>query len=81
MQSQKIYELPLAAPRTAEHGGLSLELRQVIAERLMAAAKNGRVGCAAAMGIAGCLGVRAGDVGEVADDLCLKISRCQLGCF
>jgi LAO/AO transport system kinase len=81
MQSLKIYDPADEEQRISADGRLAAAIRQLIEEKLNAAAREGRVQCAEAMGIARSLGVRASDVGEVADEIRIRISRCQLGCF
>ncbi|MBN2282475.1 MAG: hypothetical protein JXO48_01155 [Deltaproteobacteria bacterium] len=57
------------------------EVDPVVAEKLLAVAKEGGVGCAAAHAIAGECGREPGVVGRTIDLLELKIQRCQLGLF
>jgi len=52
-----------------------------IAMRLKAAAVEGRVKCADAFAIARECGVGRAMVGRVANEIRIKISDCQLGCF
>jgi len=71
-------------------GGAS-ELNEVVAtpkkmlieKRLRSAAKSGRVKCADALSIAKSLGpeVSSREVGKVADEIGIRITACQLGCF
>ncbi|MEJ2183010.1 MAG: hypothetical protein P8Y66_05765 [Nitrospirota bacterium] len=44
-------------------------------------ARDGRLSCAEAMGIARELGVPRKEVGQAANELSIKITDCQLGCF
>lgn len=81
MQHLKVFESRDARERLQPDNTLSAEIRQAIRERLTKAAHEGRVQCAGALGIARELGVRSSDVGEIADEMRIKISRCQLGCF
>ncbi|MFO8102183.1 MAG: hypothetical protein R6U37_08490 [Dehalococcoidia bacterium] len=53
------------------------ELEQRIKESLV----NGKLPCANALGIADELGVPPMLVRETADEMGIKISSCQLGCF
>ncbi len=55
----------------------------LIEKRLRSAAKSGRVKCADALAIADSLGseVSLREVGKVADELGIRITACQLGCF
>jgi len=50
-------------------------------KRLHQAARDNRIACAAAFGIARSLGIPTAEVGRAADRLKIKISKCQLGCF
>ena len=50
-------------------------------KRLTSAAKDGRIQCASAQAIAKSLKLSYDVVGNTADKLKLKISKCQLGCF
>jgi hypothetical protein len=54
---------------------------ELLKEKLQIASEDGRVQCAAVMGIAKKLGVPSREVGKVADHLNLKICKCQLSCF
>ena len=57
--------------------------RLLIEKRLRSAAKSGRVKCADALAIADSLGsdVSSREVGKVANEIGIKITACQLGCF
>jgi hypothetical protein len=56
-------------------------MKQEIAIQLKGALIEGRLPCAAAFKVARRLEVSPQQVGEVADELGVKISRCQLGLF
>ena len=43
--------------------------------------QDGRLSCAAAHAISEDTGVPLARIGEIADDMKIKISKCQLGCF
>jgi len=60
---------------------LSDEQVALLKKRLLAAAKDNRVGCSGALAIAKSLRIPAAEVGRAADELKIKISKCQLGCF
>ena len=79
MHQARILDIPRREPDT--RGAMSPEVRAVIAERIRAVALEGRLPCAAGISIARGLGVAAGEVGRVADELGIRIARCQLGCF
>lgn len=55
--------------------------RQAMEEAVRKAAPNNRISCAAAMALANKFSVPPRLVGEIADCLSIKISKCQLGCF
>lgn len=49
--------------------------------RIRAAAPNGKIACAAAFRLAEELGLSRKDMGELLNELRIKIIQCQLGCF
>jgi DNA-binding Lrp family transcriptional regulator len=49
--------------------------------RIKAAAPDGRIACATAFRLAEELGLSRKDLGELLDELKIKITQCQLGCF
>jgi hypothetical protein len=54
---------------------------QEVKARIQAAAPNGRIPCAAAWKLAEDLGITRIRLGELLNELNIKISQCQLGCF
>jgi hypothetical protein len=56
-------------------------LKDKILEEIKKKATDGKLPCAIARKIAEELGVSYKVVGEAADDLHIKITNCQLGCF
>ncbi len=60
---------------------LSKETKKQIAEELAALVHDNRIPCARALGLAKKLNVPSRDIGQVADELKIKICKCQLGCF
>jgi hypothetical protein len=52
-----------------------------IKTRIKAAAPDGRIACAAAFRLAEELGLSRKDLGEHLNELKIKITQCQLGCF
>ena len=50
-------------------------------DRIRAAAPEGKIPCATACRLAGELGIPRKDLGELLDELKIKIIHCQLGCF
>jgi len=52
-----------------------------IKERIKAAAPEGRIACAAAFRLADELGLSRRRMGELLNELKIKIAQCQLGCF
>jgi hypothetical protein len=49
--------------------------------QIQAAAPNGRIPCAAAFKLAEKLGITRSHLGELLNELNIKIIQCQLGCF
>ena len=49
--------------------------------RILAAAPEGKIPCAAAFRLAEELGISRKDLGNLLNDLRIKIIQCQLGCF
>jgi hypothetical protein len=49
--------------------------------RIKAAAPEGKIACAAAFRLAEELGLSRHDLGELLNELKIKIIHCQLGCF
>ncbi|HLD48663.1 MAG TPA: hypothetical protein VJA64_12620 [Desulfobaccales bacterium] len=49
--------------------------------RIKAAAPEGKIACAAAFRLAEELGLSRKDLGELFNELKIKITHCQLGCF
>jgi len=49
--------------------------------RIKAAAPEGKIACAAAFRLAEELGLSRKDLGELLNELKIKIIKCQLGCF
>ena len=52
-----------------------------IAEEMQSIAKDGKITCTQARKLAEDLKVSYSDVGTVANNLKIKIHKCQLGCF
>ena len=52
-----------------------------IKARIQAAAPKGKIACAAAFRLAEELGLSRKDLGDLLNELKIKISHCQLGCF
>ncbi len=49
--------------------------------KIQAAAPDGKIPCAAAFKLAEELGLTRKELGEIFNELHIKITRCQLGCF
>jgi hypothetical protein len=60
---------------------MSAEVDEKVLEAVKAAAKEGRIACAAALKLAEELGVPSLEVGKAANALGIKIVQCSLGCF
>jgi hypothetical protein len=52
-----------------------------IKAKIQAAAPEGRIPCATAMSLAKELGISRKEMGEMLNELRIKITQCQLGCF
>jgi hypothetical protein len=52
-----------------------------IQARIKAAAPGGKIACVAAFRLAEELGLTRKDLGELLNELKIKITHCQLGCF
>jgi hypothetical protein len=59
----------------------TVEIKEKVAEEIKKKAIGGKLPCSTARKIAEQLGVSYKDVGEAADNLHVKITNCQLGCF
>jgi hypothetical protein len=57
-----------------------MSIKEVQAQ-IQAAAPNGRIPCAAAFKLAEELGITRSRLGELLNELKIKIIQCQLGCF
>ncbi len=55
--------------------------REELKTRIKAAAPQGRIPCAAAIKLADELGISRAQMGELLNELKIKITQCQLGCF
>jgi len=60
---------------------MNFKMDEKIAEEIKKKAVNGRLPCPVARRIAQKLGVSYSEVGKTADELSVKISDCELGCF
>jgi hypothetical protein len=57
-----------------------MEKEQVV-EKIKAATKDGRISCTQALGIARDMNVSPKEVGDLLNEMKIKIHSCQLGCF
>ncbi len=55
--------------------------RETMAEAILAAAENNRLTCERAHNLAKELNITLREIGELCDELKIKIAACQLGCF
>ncbi len=55
--------------------------REELKEKIRTAAPEGRISCAAAMRLAEELVISRRDMGKLLNELKIKITNCQLGCF
>ena len=56
-------------------------LQENLKSRIKAAAPEGKIACAAAFRLAEELGISRQELGEMFNELKIKIAHCQLGCF
>ena len=68
-------------PETGLSQTITPEQEAELEKRLLNAARDNRILCSAALGIAKSLGIPGGEAGKAANKLKIKISKCQLGCF
>jgi hypothetical protein len=55
--------------------------REELKVKIRAAAPEGRIACAAACRLAEDLSISRKEMGEILNELKIKIKHCQLGCF
>jgi hypothetical protein len=55
--------------------------RDELKARIRAAAPEGKIPCAAAFKLAQEVGISRKEMGELLNELHIKITQCQLGCF
>ncbi len=67
-------------PLTNQQGGLRVNQEEIIA-KLKDAAKDGKIPCAVAFKIAKECNVSTKEIGNLLNQLKIKITGCQLGCF
>ena len=60
--------------------GIAMD-RKKIEEAILAKAKDGKIPCAVCFKIADDLGVPKKEITKVLNEMKIKISQCQLGCF
>jgi LAO/AO transport system kinase len=68
-------------PDTAASTPLTVEQQEELENCLHKASKENRILCSSALAIARSLGIPTAEVGNTANKLNIKISKCQLGCF
>jgi len=64
-----------------EKTGLTPEQQETLEKLLLKASKASRIKCSSALAIANSLGIPPSAVGNAANKLKIRISKCQLGCF
>ncbi len=55
--------------------------REEVKEKIRAAAPQGKIPCAAAFKLAEEIGLSRAELGQLLNELRIKITNCQLGCF
>ncbi len=56
-------------------------MSEELAKKVEEKAKDGKLSCKEALGLAQALGVSPSEVGKAANEKKIKIAGCQLGCF
>jgi hypothetical protein len=56
-------------------------IQEELKGKIRAAAPEGKIPCALAMNLAKELGISRQEMGELLNELRIKITQCQLGCF
>ena len=64
-----------------EKTALTPEQQETLEKLLRKASKSSRIKCSSALAIANSLGIPPKAVGNAANKLKIRISKCQLGCF
>jgi len=68
-------------PDTSASTPLTVEQQKELENLLHKASRENCILCSSALAIAKSLGIPPGEVGNAANKLNIKISKCQLGCF
>ena len=55
--------------------------KEAIAEKVKAHTKEGKIACTQALKIAADEGIPSRELGELLNELKIKVASCQLGCF
>jgi LAO/AO transport system kinase len=55
--------------------------KEKVAEKAKAVSKNGKISCKQALKLAEDEGVGSRELGELLNELKIKVASCQLGCF
>jgi len=55
--------------------------KEVLVEKIQGQTKNGRISCRQALKLASELEVSPKEIGDLLNELKIKIAGCQLGCF
>jgi hypothetical protein len=66
--------------RVLEYNSIFMN-QEDLKNRIRAAAPEGKIACAAALRLAKELGLPRKELGELLNELKIKITQCQLGCF
>ena len=61
-------------------GGITMD-RKKMEEAILVKAKNGKLPCAVCFKIAEEFGISNKEMGKILNEMKVKISQCQLGCF
>ncbi len=55
--------------------------REKLAEKVKALSKDGKISCKQALKLAEEEGISSGDLGNLLNEIKVKVASCQLGCF
>ena len=55
--------------------------KEILVEKIKAQTKNGKISCRQALKLASELDVPSKEIGELLNELKIKVMGCQLGCF
>jgi len=78
---EAIYSFLKRLRTNAFNRSISMEERKKLEETILAKAKDGRIPCALCFRIADDFGIPKKELTKILNEMKIKISQCQLGCF